>query len=126
MNQQGHLAISAASATSNQIRAYLYRNNAATDLSTGVPSNAYAINKYDQVVGLTSTDINRASLFEGGRIIDLNTVNDSTGGLTLRSAIAVNDTGQILCSGTYPGAGATVLLTPNALVTNPVTITKEP
>jgi hypothetical protein len=32
MNQQGHLAISAASATSNQIRAYLYRNNANTRL----------------------------------------------------------------------------------------------
>ena len=125
VNQRGHLAISAVS-TANIIHAYLYKNGSATDLSTSFNSSALAIDNKDQVVGLTSTDINRAGLFENGAVIDLNTVNDSTGGLMLRSAFAINDSGQILCSGTYSGTLATVLLTPNALVTNPVTITKGP
>jgi hypothetical protein len=42
----------------------------------------------------------------------------------LKYAIAINNAGQILATGVYPGAGATVLLTPNALVINPVLVTK--
>jgi hypothetical protein len=58
--------------------------------------------------------------------VDLNTLNDSTGGLLLKQAIAINQAGQILATGVYPGAGASVLLTPNALVINPVVVTKGP
>jgi hypothetical protein len=124
LNQQGDLAVSAVSATQNNILAYLYKNGAATDLSAGEPSQALAINNYDQVVGSATTDTNRATLFENGLPIDLNTLNDSTGGLQLKTAIAINDAGQILCSGVYPGAAAVILLTPNALVITPVTVTK--
>ena len=125
VNQRDHLAISAVS-TANVIRAYLYKNGSVIDISTGLNSGAAAVNNHDQVVGNMSTDINRAVLFENGTVTDLNTVNDSTGGLTLRSSIAINDAGQILCSGTYAGTLAAVLLTPNALVTESTTITKGP
>jgi len=56
-------------------------------------------------------------------VIDLNKVNDSINGLLLKYAIAINDAGQILCTGVYPGSSASILLTPNALVINPVTVT---
>jgi hypothetical protein len=58
--------------------------------------------------------------------VDLNTLNDSIGGLLLKQAIAINNAGQILATGVCPGAGASVLLTPNALVINPVLVTKGP
>jgi len=125
LNSKGHLAISAAS-TANGIRAYLYRNGGATDISTGLASHALAINAYDQVVGIADTDTGRAYLFQNGTAVDLNTLNDSTGGLLLKQAIAINNAGQILATGVYPGAGATILLTPNALVSNPVLVTKGP
>lgn len=123
LNSKGHLAIAAVS-TANMIRAYLFKNGAATDISTGLSSHVQAINSFDQVAGYADTDTRRAYLFQNGTAVDLNTLNDSTGGLLLKYAIAINNVGQILASGVYPGAGASVLLTPNALVTNPVVVTK--
>jgi probable HAF family extracellular repeat protein len=125
LNSKGHLAVAAVS-TANMIRAYLYKNGSATDISTGLPSHVLAINSFDQIVGYADTDTRRAYLFENGKVVDLNTLNDSTGGLLLKQAIALNSVGQILATGVYPGAGASVLLTPNALVTNPVLVTKGP
>ena len=125
INSKGHVAISAVS-TANAVRAYLYKNGVATDISTGLPSHALNLNAFDQVVGHADTDTARAYLFQGGTAVDLNTLNDSTGGLLLKQAIAINSSGQILATGVYPGAGATILLTPNALVINPVVVTKGP
>jgi hypothetical protein len=125
INSKGHVAISAVS-TANAVRAYLYKNGVATDISTGLPSHALNLNVFDQVVGHADTDTGRAYLFQGGTAVDLNTLNDSTGGLLLKQAIAINSAGQILATGVYPGAGATILLTPNALVINPVVVTKGP
>lgn len=125
INSKGHAAVTALS-LSNLFLAYLYKNGAATDLSTGLGSSANALNNSDQVVGSIITDTQRAALFQGGRAIDLNTVNDSTNGLFLKNAIAINDAGQILTTALYPGAGAPTLLTPNALVIIPVQITKGP
>jgi probable HAF family extracellular repeat protein len=125
LNSKGHLAIAAVS-TANVIRAYLYKSGSATDISTGLSSHVQAINSYDQVVGYADTDTRRAYLFQSGTAVDLNTLNDSTGGLFLSKAIAINQAGQILANGFYPGAGASVLLTPNALVINPVVVTKGP
>ena len=123
LNSKGHLAVSAVS-TANAIRAYLYRNGTATDISAGLPTDALGINIYDQVVGNANTDTERAYLFQNGAATDLNTLNDSTGGLLLKKAIAINNAGQILATGVYPGGtGATILLTPNALVINPVVVT---
>jgi hypothetical protein len=128
MNSKGDLAISAVSSTVRAIHAYLYKNGAATDLTPGVLSGglaaAIAINNYDQVVGHVDSDLRRASLLQNGQVLDLNTLNDFGNGLFLRDVIAINDRGQILCSGSFPGAGASILLTPNALVINPVVVTK--
>jgi hypothetical protein len=125
INSKGHASVTALS-LSNLYFAYLYKNGAATDLSTGYSSSAISLNSFDQVVGSFISDTKRAALFQGGQLIDLNTVNDSTNGLFLKSAIAINDAGQILVTAQYPGAGAPTLLTPNALVINPVQVTKGP
>lgn len=125
LNAKGDLAVAAASA-SGGIRAFLYKNGGAQDISAGLGSHVQGINVYDQVAGYADTDTRRAYLFHNGTAVDLNTLNDSTGGLLLKQAIAVNDAGQILATGVYPGAGASILLTPNALVINPVLVTKGP
>ena len=126
INAHGDLAISAVSAL-NAFHAYLYKNEKVTDVSTGFNSHALAINNHDQLVGQIDADTRRAYLFESGKALDLNLLTDLRNGLFLRQGIAINDSGQILCAGVYPGVGAaTVLLTPRALVTNPVAFTLGP
>jgi hypothetical protein len=126
MNASGDLAISAVSSSVHAIHAYLYKKGKATDLSpavgNGFTGEAFSINNHDQVVGHVDSDTRRAILFQGSQVLDLNQLNDSTNGLLLKEAIAINDAGQILCQGVYPGANASVLLTPNALVINPVSV----
>jgi hypothetical protein len=125
LNQHGDLSVTAVDNAGTQIRAYLYKKGAATDLSTNLTSQANAINNYDQVVGHADTDTRRATLFENSSALDLNTLNDSTNGLLLKEAIAINDVGQILGSGVYPGgSGATILLTPAASWIQSVNVTK--
>lgn len=131
INAKGHLALSAVSASAGAVHAYLYKNGAAVDLSPGVTvggvASAYAINSFDQVVGFQDSDTRRATLFQNAKALDLNGLNDSTNGLLLNYAIAINSSGQILAKGVYPGCcSASVLLTPNALVANPVLVTKGP
>jgi len=119
LNKNGHMSISAASGTVAQIRAYLYRNGTAIDVSGGQDTRAYGLNRYDQVVGAISAT-SHASLFENGMVIDLNTVitpPDPPVGYWLKSAIRINDVGQILCNGLYFNGGpygtqAAFLLTP--------------
>jgi hypothetical protein len=122
INSKGDLAISALSSTVRAIHAYLYKNGAATDLSPGVLNGglaaALAINNYDQVVG--HADPNGASLFQNGQVLDLNLLNDFGNGLVLGNALAINDRGQILCT----GSSATFLLTPAATWIQPVTFAK--
>ena len=132
INSKGHLAITAvSSSTGGGIHAYLYKNGAAVDLSptvtNGAVASGYSINSFDQVVGYMDSDTRRATLFQGGQAIDLNTINDSINGLLLRYALSINASGQILAQGVYPGCcTASILLTPNALVTNPVLVTVGP
>ncbi len=121
LNSKGHLAISAVT-PANVIRTFLYKSGTVSDISTGLGSSPLAINTFDQVVGYADTDTRRAYLFQGGTAVDLNTVNDFGNGLLLTQAIAINNAGQILAV----GSSASLLLTPNALVINPVVVTKGP
>jgi hypothetical protein len=122
INSKGDLAISVLSSTVRAIHAYLYKNGAATDLSPGILNGglaaAIAINNYDQVVGHASGI--GATLFQNGQMLDLSTLNDFGNGLLLSDVIAINDRGQILCT----GSSATFLLTPAATWIQPVSFTK--
>jgi hypothetical protein len=118
INQHGDLAISATSIV-QFIRAYLYKNGAATDISGGQDSRGIGINDFDQVVGSVSAT-STATLFENGKVIDLNPLFEPPippVAYVLKSAVRINNAGQIICSGLYfdggeYGTGAAFLLTP--------------
>jgi hypothetical protein len=123
INSKGDLAVNAVSSQQRLIESYLYKNGAATNLAPGFAAQVVGINTYDQIVGEYVTDTKRAVLFENGQALDLNTLNDGTNGLFLRHVVAINDRGQMLVNGQYPGASATVLLTPAAMWIGPVKFT---
>lgn len=74
------------------------------DLGTllgGQTSDAYDINDSDQIVGNSTANDSylHACLFEGGTVIDLNTVIDPSLDIRLEEATSINNSGQILCNG---------------------------
>lgn len=120
VNQLGIVAGYASIAGDVNTHAIIYYRGHITDL--GVldqgDSFALAINDLGQVVGtsgLNSTDgVIDAFIYSDGKLQDLNTLIDPSLGITLNSATAINDAGQIVVSGTdSQGNSATFLLTPS-------------
>jgi probable HAF family extracellular repeat protein len=87
------------------LRAFLYRNGSMRDLGTmgRLNSSAAAINSTGQIVGYVSNtdqDLN-AFLYTGSQMVDLNDYLPSNSGwLSLATADAINDAGQIAGAGT--------------------------
>jgi probable HAF family extracellular repeat protein len=78
-------------------------NGTISDLGTlgGWVSYAYDINQKGQIVGsaaVMSTDM-AAFLYDGGKMVDLNTLIDPNSGWTLTEATAINDDGWIVGRG---------------------------
>lgn len=98
-------------------RAFFWERGAMTELgSLGLTfSSALDINETGWVVG-NATNISgspqRAVLWQGGTMLDLNTLIAPTEGWILRSAEAINDRGQVVGYGTYQGQTRAFLLTP--------------
>ncbi|MBV8215664.1 MAG: hypothetical protein JOZ08_20815 [Verrucomicrobia bacterium] len=120
VNQIGFVAGYATTTDDANTHAILYYRGKITDL--GVldqgDSFALAINDFGQVVGvsgLNSTDgVIDAFIYFDGKLQDLNDLIDPSLGITLNSANAINDQGEIVVSGTdNQGNAATFLLTPN-------------
>lgn len=83
------------SGSGNSQQAFLYENGVMKALGwTGVATD---INEHGQVVGSASDD--KAYLYSGGAAVDLNTLIDSSTGLTLTEANGINDRGQIVGQG---------------------------
>jgi probable HAF family extracellular repeat protein len=96
--------------------AVLWDNGTIKDLGTlagGSGANANDINNAGQIVGQSdnANQEGRATLWQGNRIIDLNTRVAPLAGITLNSAIRINDSGQIL-SRLGDGDERIALLTP--------------
>ncbi|MGH3464326.1 MAG: hypothetical protein ACRDP9_22890 [Kribbellaceae bacterium] len=99
-------AVVGRSTTPNQgTRAFLWRDGIMRDLGSlgGGSSYAQGVNDHDQVVGVVALpgeprdNLNRAVLFDNGRVIDLNTrAVNLPSGITLASAFAINNTGVIV------------------------------
>ena len=91
----------------NVNHAFLYRSAGITDLGTfaGIGSSgAYGINNAGQVVSWSDLPdagslYDRAFLYEGGALIDLNTLIDPASGWTIDYAIAINNHRQIAAFG---------------------------
>ncbi|PYS11765.1 MAG: hypothetical protein DMG15_16715 [Acidobacteria bacterium] len=87
------------------------------DLGTlpgGTQSYAYAINNLGQAVGASDSSVSeqRSVLFDGGRVIDLNTLIPSGMGWFLTEARDINDSGQIVGTGIFNGHERAFLLSP--------------
>jgi probable HAF family extracellular repeat protein len=76
--------------------------------ATGINSSGLIVG-YVQTLGGASTYV--AALWQGGTLIDLNTLLPASSGWVLQNATAVNDTGQITGYGTYNGEYRAFLLT---------------
>jgi probable HAF family extracellular repeat protein len=92
-------------ASSQGTHAFLWRDGVMRDLGSfgGGSSYAQGVNDHDQVVGVVALpggprdNLNRAVLFENGRVVDLNTrAVNLPAGVTLASAFAINNTGVIV------------------------------
>jgi probable HAF family extracellular repeat protein len=120
VNLVGIVAGSASLTGDANTHAIVYYRGRISDL--GVLSDgdsfALAINDLAQVVGVSglnsSTGVIHAFLYSFGKLQDLNNLIDPSLGITLTSANAINDKGEIVASGTDNlGNSATYLLTPN-------------
>jgi probable HAF family extracellular repeat protein len=97
--------------------AFLYVDGRMLDLGTfgGTESFAYDINNAGQVVGyaaLSGSNAHRAFLYEGGALINLNTLIPGDSGWTLTEAYAINEQGAVVGKGTLGGVNHAFLLTP--------------
>lgn len=127
----------------SETHAFLYSAGVMTDLGTlggssqgnGVPcplgmsygagsSQAYGINASGQVVGSACSyapvtpqalNNNKAFLYSGGSMIDLNSILPANSGWVLEQANAINDSGQIVGFGTIDGQTHGFLLNLTAL-----------
>ena len=104
--------------SSNEVHGFIWQNGKMTDLGAGTlggkPSVARGINDAGQVVGQFEDANNQGHAFvwQNGAMSDLNTMIDPSLGLSLLSAQAINNQGQIAGFGIHNGQTRAFLLTP--------------
>ncbi len=95
-------------------------------LDKGRSSQAFALNLFDEVVGVSDTPALNASggvvthaflWSSGGGMVDLNTQLAARSGWVLQTAMAINDFGDIVGQGLHHGKSHAVLLIPVVLQT---------
>jgi probable HAF family extracellular repeat protein len=97
--------------------AFLWNDGYMIDLGT-LPTHDYsralAVNRSGVAVGLSRGGFfdQRAVMWVGGSIIDLNTLIDPKEGWVLGAALAINEAGQIVGGGTLHGVPRAFVLTP--------------
>lgn len=113
--------------TRGSFHAFLYENGVLNDLGTlgGRESYAFDINSLGQVVGYSDTpgDLDTSAyLYDGGAMIDLNSLIDRATGWTLYQASGINDAGQISAYGCRGEVCGGVLLELATAVPEPASI----
>jgi probable HAF family extracellular repeat protein len=102
-------------------RAFLLSGGAVKNLGTLMPSHtfsrAYAINNDGRIVGISShsfftRDDERAFLYEGGVMLDLNALIPAGSGWVLNEARDINEHGQVVGRGRLNGQERAFMLTP--------------
>ena len=117
INSNGQVVGYSASTDGNFSNAFLYYGGTLHLLGTipgGSDSIGYSVNASGQVVGyaLGSDAKDRAFVYQGGSMQDLNTLIDPALHWNLRRATSINDLGQIVGFGTVNGVPHVFLLTP--------------
>ena len=104
INSAGQIIGTSATSGDAQVNGFIYNSGVMTDLGTlgGNFSTPYAINDLGQVVGETETSefVMRAFLWQGGSMVDLNTLLPTNSGWQLNSAQFINNAGRIVGQGT--------------------------
>ncbi|HKU26493.1 MAG TPA: hypothetical protein VJQ54_13545 [Candidatus Sulfotelmatobacter sp.] len=104
LTEDGHVSGVATTTDDEMLHAVLWRNREIKDLGT-VPGDscswAWGLNSRDQVVGISlpapcDRSVAHAFLWEGGSMVDLNTLIPSGSGLTLVYGIAISEKGEIV------------------------------
>jgi probable HAF family extracellular repeat protein len=125
INDHGQVVGSADTADCSHAFLYDIGTKVMTDLhpagssAFGCSSNAVSINNNGEVVGLALMPdgiTDHAFLYRGGQMIDLNTLIDPSLGITLNSALMINNAGQIIAKSLDGFVTNTYLLTPPSLV----------
>lgn len=119
INNRGEI-VGLAQTASGDTHAALWDRCGITDLENfgdDPIGNALAINNCGQIVGFSGLDFNdvttqRALLWEGGRVINLQTQIPGNSGWVLQQAAGINDRGQIAGLGLHNGERRAFLLTP--------------
>ena len=88
-----------------------YQNSVATAINLSGLIVGYASNATVYTGSNLANDPSRAVLFEAGKVIDLNDLLPANSGWVLQDATAINDSGQILGTGTFDGTPEPFLLT---------------
>lgn len=126
INRVGHIIGNCFSHDYEPTRGFLHRDGALIDIGTlrgDTDSLALGFNNRDHIVGISSRLqpvgeelwlVERAMLYAEGRMWDLNTLIPRHSGWKLKSAMAINDEGQIIAVGDFKVEGhqRTCLLTP--------------
>jgi probable HAF family extracellular repeat protein len=103
-------------AFTHDARAFLATRDAITELGTlgGAESRAAALNKSTDVVGSADTiqGEQHAFLYRDGTMLDLNDLVQAGSGFVLEEATGINDSGEIVGTGTIGGATHAFLLAP--------------
>ncbi len=97
-----------------EYRSLLWRKGESFDLDTSLGSNSHmnAINRSGLAVGSSDSPRGpRATLWENGKLFDLNN-NINKSGWVLTEAVDINNNGHILCHGTFYGREGYCLLVP--------------
>ena len=95
-----------------QSSGFLYKNGQYSEINAGGATSCYDMNDNGQIVG-TSTSF-PSFLYDKGQFVDVKTLISPDLGLTLGWAYCINNNGQIVASGQYPGdtLGRMFLLSP--------------
>ena len=97
------------------VYAFLYSDGGVNVIATlgGSYPQVNGMNDAGEIVGFaTIGSFDRAFLYNGSGLVDLNTLIDPTSGWFLADATAINDSGQIVGFGGYAGHPEAFLLTP--------------
>lgn len=112
----------------NTEHAFLYSNGLMIDLGTlgGTNSWAWGVNDSGQAVGWSDTadGVSHAALYTGNTITDLSLLPEvlAAGWSSLGEARAINDKGQIVGYGLIGGSYRAFLLSPEAVIPEPATL----
>lgn len=104
INSAGQIIGTSSTTDDAQVNGFIFTGSTMTDLGTlgGNFSTPHALNDLGQVVGETETSefVPRAFLWQGGSMIDLNTLLPANSGWQLNSAQFINNAGRIVGRGT--------------------------